>query len=64
MHRRTFLATGLAALATLRSDARLESRSSYELQSRTRLQPVENVIAALVRKRAQELSLRAFEPPR
>ena len=63
MHRRTFLATGLAALATLRSDLAL-SRGQLRAAERHAAPASESAIAALVRKRAQELSLRDFEPPR
>ena len=63
MHRRTFLATGLAALATLRSDLAL-SRGQLRAAERPAAPASESAIAALVRKRAQELSLRDFEPPR
>lgn len=63
MHRRTFLATGLAALATLRSDLAL-SRGQLKAAERPVAPASESAIAALVRKRAQELSLGGFEPPR
>ena len=62
MHRRTFLATGLAALATLRSSATL-SRGKIPVALSHAASTSQNVIAALVRKRAEELSRRAFEPP-
>jgi periplasmic glucans biosynthesis protein len=63
VQRRTFLATGLAALATLRSDLAL-SRGQLRAAERPAAPASESAIAALVRKRAQELSLRDFEPPR
>lgn len=63
MHRRTFLATGLAALATVRSDLAL-SCAQLQVAERHAAPAGESATAALVRKRAQELSLRAFEPPR
>ena len=62
MHRRTFLATGLAALATLRSSPTL-SRGKIPVALSHPAPTSQNVIAALVRKRAEELSRRAFEPP-
>ena len=62
MHRRTFLATGLAALATLRSGAAL-SRGKIQTAEPHATPASQNVIAALVRKRAEALSRRAFEAP-
>ena len=62
MQRRTFLATGLAALATLRSSATL-SRGKIPVAGSNSASASQNVIAALVRKRAAELSRRAFEAP-
>lgn len=62
MHRRTFLATGLAALAAVRSGAAL-SRGKLPVAGSQAAPGSQNVIAALVRKRAAELSHRAFEPP-
>jgi periplasmic glucans biosynthesis protein len=62
VHRRTFLATGLAALATLRSSAAL-SRGTVPVAGPNAAAASQNVIAAFVRKRAAELSRRAFEPP-
>jgi len=62
VHRRTFLATGLAALATLRSSATL-SRGKMPVALSHAASSSQNAIAAFVRKRAEELSRRAFEPP-
>ena len=63
MHRRTFLATGLAALATLRSDLAW-SLDQLQFVQRRATSARESTTAALVRRRAVELSLRDFEPPR
>ena len=62
MHRRTFLATGLAALATLRPSATL-SRGKIPVALSHAASTSQSLIAALVRKRAEELSRRAFAPP-
>ncbi len=60
MHRRAFLATGLAALATLRSGGAL---SRGKLQTAGPPPVSENATAVFVRKQAAELSRRIFEPP-
>jgi glucans biosynthesis protein len=62
VHRRTFLATGLAALATLRSSATL-GRGTLQVAGSHVAPASQNAIAALVRKRAEALSRRAFEAP-
>ena len=63
MHRRSFLATGLAALATMRSDLAL-SRGQLQVAGPRAAPASESATAALVRKRAHELSFRDFEAPR
>lgn len=62
MHRRTFLATGLAALAVARSKPAL-SRGKLPVAGPQAASPSQNAIAALVRKRAAALSRHAFAPP-
>ncbi|MBN1607598.1 MAG: glucan biosynthesis protein [Polyangiaceae bacterium] len=63
MHRRTFLATGLAALATMRSSATL-SRGKPPVLHAQAAPARRSATATLVRRRAEELSRRVYEPPR
>ena len=61
MHRRTFLATGLAALAGLKSDVAL-SRGSPQFGPWQAAASSMNAIAELVRRRAEQLSRRPYQP--
>jgi glucans biosynthesis protein len=63
VHRRTFLATGLAALAELRSNVAQSLGSPQAAASRASLAG-KNAIGELVRRRAEKLARRAYEPPR
>lgn len=62
MQRRTFLATGLAALATLGPSAAL-SRRKLPAAPTHAPKASKNAIARFVRQRAKELARRAFVPP-
>ncbi len=62
MHRRTFLATGLATLAALRSNAAL-SRGVPQISGTGVPAPRKSPVAELVRGRAEKLSHRDFVPP-
>jgi glucans biosynthesis protein len=59
VHRRTFLATGLAALATLKPNVALSRGTASVSPS----QEGGSAVAKLVRRRAAELSRHAFAPP-
>ena len=61
VHRRAFLATGLAALAALKSNAALSRDSPHVFPSRPSPASA-NAVAELVRRRAEELSRQDFKP--